>query len=407
MPKKKKKKNVVSAKVQQAQKFNDFKKRLLQIAKACDAVEQFKLIPKIELKVMFAARFKPFDIIPAQGHKLSPANYKFLKQMVKYFLKKETITFLENGKEINLYEYYYVGDSLRVSIDDFKNEKFKGVTEIVNAFKPLSDKHDAPDGPHRRLFEISNTMAGLLSRIDKGYWLFHFHLISRLKPFPEFRTCFKVEYVAPKIIDIIENGHKRPAYRVGWTDSGQKVTWPQITLLQLNIKNSFSDLKIDVYVQSHALLRMKERLDCIPENILHFILYQNIVLWETNTNNCSQSLIPYKFDKTKLGYLVYEYNQGVVLIKTFLLLTNNGTPEGEKLNKLLGIEKLDKQYLDLDKLSQFVKSDIPHNKELYKHFKDAGCADLFEINKKIVKQNIEENTHAALIEKYINSVVVE
>lgn len=374
------------------------------IAQACNAQKQFKLIPKHELKTMFSARFKPFDIISAQGQKLSPGNYKLLKQLVNYFLKNETITFLEYGKEINLYDYYYVGDFLRVAINDFKDEQFKGASEIAEAFKPLLDKHDAPDGPHNKLFEISNLMAGLLSHINKGYWLFHYHLISRLDPSPEFRTCFKVEYVPPKRMDIIENGFKRPAFRVGWTVFGQKVKWAQVTPLQLNLKNSFSGLKMDVYIQSHALLRMKERLDCFTENIRHFILYQSIDLCETNTNNRGQSLITYKLGKTKLGYLVYEYNQGVVLIKTFLFLTNNDTPEGEKLNQLLGLEKLDKQYLNLDKLSQFVNSDIPGNQKLYILFKDAGCADLFEINDIITKQNIHHNIHAGLIEKYIKSI---
>ena len=404
MPKKKKKKPVVSAKVQQAQKFNDFKKRLLLIAKACDALEEFKLLPKRDIEFMFSTRFKPFDIVPAQGQQLSPSNYRILKQIVNYLLKKETITFVENGEEVNLYEYYYVGDSLRSCINDLKDEKFKGATEIIKAFKPLSDKHDSPNGPHDHLFDISNLMASLFSRVNKGYWLFHYHLVNRTKPFPEFRTCFKVEFVAPEIIHIVENGNKRPAFRVGWTIYGQKISWAQITPKQLNIKSAFNDLKIDVYIQSHAIIRMKERLDCIPENLHHNILSQSIKRWETSTNNRAQTLIAYKFGDTKLGYLVYEYNQGVVLIKTFLLLTNNGTPESEKLNMLLGLEKSDKKYLNMDKLSHFVKSDIPNNKELYDHFKDAGCDCLFDVNEKIINQNTNENIHAALIEEYINSV---
>ncbi len=80
--KNKKKKPQVSAKLQQAQKFNDFKKRLLLNAKACGAEQAFKLLPKREIEYMFFVRFKPFDLIPIEGQELASSNYKILKQIV-------------------------------------------------------------------------------------------------------------------------------------------------------------------------------------------------------------------------------------------------------------------------------------------------------------------------------------
>jgi hypothetical protein len=403
MPKKKKKKPQVSAKLQQAQKFNDYKKRLLLIAQACGAEQEFKLLPKREIEFMFFARFKPFGLIAAEGQELSSSNYKIIKQIITYFLKQETITFIDGGAEVNLYDYFYVGNSLSTYINELADEKFKGVDQIIQAFKPLSEKQFALDGPHKGLFEISKLIAGLLSRFNKGYWLFHYHMRNKLESFPEVRSCFKVEYVAPKILHLTEHGNKRPVYRVGWPTVGQKVKWAQLIPQQLNIESRFTELKIDIYIQSHALHRIQERLDTIPEDIHHYLLYQNVANWDALTNSRGQSLIAYTTGETKIGYLVYEYIEGIVLIKTFLLLTNNDTPEGEKLNKLLGLEKTDKQYLDLDKLSHFVKSDIPKNQKLYNQFKDAGCAGLFEVSEELMIQNTHENIHAALIDDYINS----
>jgi hypothetical protein len=407
MSKKKKKKPQVSAKLQHAQKFNDFKNRLMLIAEACNAVEAFNLLPKREIDIMFISGFKPFDLVAHEGQKMTPDNYKILKEIVKYFLKNETITFVDGGKPVNLYEYYYVGECLRSKVRNIKDSKFKGVDEFAKAFKPICDKHAAPDGPHERLLTIATNMANIFSRVNKGYWLFHFDMINQFVPYPEFRTCFKVEYVPPDVTHFTLGGNTRPAYQVGWPVIGQEVLWAQVTPKQLNIESQFDDLKIKVYIQSHALHRMNERLDCLSENLRHFILFQNVSAWETVTNHRGEHLITCRIVQSKVGYLVYEYIQGAVVIKTFLLLTHNDTPEGEKLNELLGLEKTDKHYLVLDKLSGFIKSDIPTNPTIFEHFVNAGCAELFNLDASFFAQNVHENLHAALIEEYINAAKIE
>ena len=48
--------------------------------------------------------------------------------------------------------------------------------------------------------------------------------------------------------------------------------------------------------------------------------------------------------------------EGKIVIRTFLFVTNNGTPEGKKLAQITGLQKLDKKYLALDKLSTFMTS---------------------------------------------------
>lgn len=146
---------------------------------------------------------------------------------------------------------------------------------------------------------------------------------------------------------------------------------------------------------------MQERLNCITGNIQHCILFQNIIVWEIAINTQGQQLIAIKVGDIKLGYVTDEYIQGVVLTKTFLLLTNNSNPEGEKLKALLSPEKNDSQYLDLDKLSHFVKSDIPTNKELYNYFKEAGYHKLFEVDEKLFERHMAKNIHVELIEEYI------
>ena len=92
-------------------------------------------------------------------------------------------------------------------------------------------------------------------------------------------------------------------------------------------------------------------------------------------------LIEYKYNGKKAGYLLAGIYGDKVVIRTFLFLTNNGTPEGKKLQKLAGIQKQDKQYLLLDKLSTFMNPDLRKNETIRRLFFDAGCGDLFELTK--------------------------
>jgi len=96
-------------------------------------------------------------------------------------------------------------------------------------------------------------------------------------------------------------------------------------------------------------------------------------------------LVAFRLFNTKVGYLLAEYIDDAVLIHTFLFITNNGTPEGQKLTELTGLGKLDKKYLAIDKLSSFVKSDIGKNEKLKSIFEKAGCSSLLDIEETVEK----------------------
>jgi hypothetical protein len=69
----------------------------------------------------------------------------------------------------------------------------------------------------------------------------------------------------------------------------------------------------------------------------------------------------------------------MLVIRTFLFITNNGTPEGKKLHELVGLQKQDKKYLALDKVSTFINHDLRTNETMRRLFIEAGCGDLLEL----------------------------
>ena len=93
-----------------------------------------------------------------------------------------------------------------------------------------------------------------------------------------------------------------------------------------------------------------------------------------------------------------------IVIRTFLFVTNNGTPEGQMLENVTGLQKLDKKYLALDKLSTFMTSDIGGNEKVKEIFTSAGCQCLLELYERshLIATNSPKQFDAELMLKYIN-----
>ncbi|NJO89402.1 MAG: hypothetical protein HC831_10930 [Chloroflexia bacterium] len=103
----------------------------------------------------------------------------------------------------------------------------------------------------------------------------------------------------------------------------------------------------------------------------------------------------------KLGYFSAEAIEGMIVIKTFLFLTNGGTPEGQKLEKICGLKKQDKKYWAIDKLSTFKNSDIAKTPELKSLFLEAGCSDLFNYLDTLQLNQENQKSQARQILEYI------
>jgi hypothetical protein len=80
----------------------------------------------------------------------------------------------------------------------------------------------------------------------------------------------------------------------------------------------------------------------------------------------------------KVGYLLTTLHDNKLVIRSFLFLTNDGTPEGRKLHQLTRLEKYDKKYLGIDKLSTFTAYRIDEDEELSAIFREAGCGPLLD-----------------------------
>jgi hypothetical protein len=139
-----------------------------------------------------------------------------------------------------------------------------------------------------------------------------------------------------------------------------------------------TDDPLPLYIQQHALQRLHERLGLQANNVhahLFFSLFDQPVNYVLS-NGCT--LIEFNMYEYKVGYLVTILHDDKLVIRTFLFLTNDGTPEGRKLRALTGLAKRDKKYLEIDKLSTFTAYRIHEDEELSALFREAGCGSLLD-----------------------------
>ncbi|NLL12231.1 MAG: hypothetical protein GX267_02395 [Fibrobacter sp.] len=163
----------------------------------------------------------------------------------------------------------------------------------------------------------------------------------------------------------------RKAFRVGYLKGSSRLEWPCITL---------NGKEYPVFIQSHAIEALEKRVDCFDFNISMYFIAKSIEKNDMVTFSGSNLLGYYWFD-IKLGYFVCCFVSGCLLIKTFLFITMDGTPEGEKINEKFGLEKKGKRYLDIDKLSSFLHTDLESDARIKELFSELGIGQLFEIEK--------------------------
>lgn len=171
------------------------------------------------------------------------------------------------------------------------------------------------------------------------------------------------------------DGDRRPAWQCGMPFGPRGiewVTWPAAC--------SGKDDKLpsaNVYLQSHALQRLRERV-CIESEGLTDWVWQSLRK-PAFVEYRGRRLAKFRIAQWHLGYFTFEEVDGKILITTFLFLTNAGTPEGDKLRERTRFATDQITWLQMDRLSYFLMSDVPDDPRLREFFAECGCGHLFEM----------------------------
>jgi hypothetical protein len=284
------------------------------------------------------------------------------------------------------------------------DEDYVHAGEVKKALAPLAAVLDSPvhEAAWSKYNQFMVTISLFCCDINEYLYAFKFnpHIIER--GLSKAGLCSDIYRTRLPNVKVLIDEHHRPAWRLGWY-----LPEPELRLKFVSIKSEdiylSSGNMLDVYIQSHALNRLSERLDGIDMGILHFNIFDSFNILKVCRNKYGVLLFEYAIFGDKAGYFVGDVVDEKIILKTFLFLTNNGTPEADKLQTATGLMKEDITYLAIDKLSTFLLSDIAGNERVKQLFIDAGCESLFKIDKEFIpSESTQTTSKAELIAKYLH-----
>ena len=378
-----------AAKLLTAQNRKLFFERFRNLLKLITGNDELYLsIPQTILEYLCDRRIIALQVEAAPGSIIDKKQLQFIKELIHLFSLKNTCEAGENGGTITISEYASAGLTFLHCEELLVGRVFKNSNELFARAKLFAERQDLLNSGWRQMHNIIRSAFTVPSKQnDSLYWASVESAIVLSNG--DYHICYKVQINRHKqeIIYITMGGNTRPAVRVGWSDF-DGVTLCERDASVFGLPESHA--KLPVYTQMHAINRMEERLDGTNIHLWHLFFYQSAKSGIVHKVSNNHYLIEYTYIDRKVGYLSAVVHEGMLVIRTFLFLTNNGTPEGKKLQELVGLQKQDKKYLALDKISTFINHDLRTNETLRRLLIEAGCGVLLELTKEEVFGKEEE-----------------
>ncbi len=407
----KKKKNTSQQQKQDLRhRRNEFFKRIKQVASCFGDASAIDLLGEREHALMFDCRMRPHRFInPEDGRpKISAHNLRVINRHLNHFMHHSVVNINDTSTKLSYYDFTVYGLTLYIFwIDVHENSP-----KIADAFHPcfpvFNNNFEATwveveDG----VAKFQEIIGWLFSDFTKSVVRFDQEKTEQTTGVFNSRAFFSnwiIELTKGKNELLEIDGNKRTIYKVLFNNRKEIIPFT-ITPNQLGIKGVMQAFPLQVFIQQHAINRMKERLSEQFVHMCYLLVFHALTLEAIPLKGNRSFLFPLTYNNAKLGYLKGDILGDKLLIRTFLFVTNNGTPEGQKLHDLLGVEKADKKYLGIDKLSTFINSDIKKDKKLHELFCKAGCGDLFQLDKSLLDNpESKEIACATFLNQYLGLV---
>ncbi len=385
--KRRKRNNPIQQKQNRQQEFNRFWAKMKQTMALLGDASAFKLLSKHDRILMYELRIRPYKIVAGE-EALGCFTNKWIKMMNEVLSQSLHNTWIivksEPEVAMSLYDFSVYAESLykiwrNISLTrPAVGDKFRACFPVFEeGYKDI--RVDVLLKVEERMTEVAALFSDITSATVR---------LVKVKVAENKKSVYyndiKTEAIRAKKEVAEIDGTMHTIFRVMLT-TAEKIVPIVITPRQLGINGPMADYPLSVYIQQHVLERIGQRLGT-PFVQFHYVLILLALKTAKPLKHEGENkfLFPVNMGRIKLGYLLAERTGDKLVLKTFLFLTNNGTPEGKKLHDLLGLEKADKKYWGIDNLETFVFSDIGESEKLKQLFCEAGCGGLFRINKSLV-----------------------
>ncbi|GEM_PF-2333180 len=379
--------------------YKCYKERLIFNLKRFGFYEDYLNLRDFDKCMIYEFRMVINDPVAAPGHVIEKRQLRSFGKILRSEMRKENIPF--GDKKISIYDisqmlsFFWVYSDVvdkEIVFDEIRMEENKKAKQLPSILFKLINS---------LLLRMMYNYFASISDITKE--IYYFTLTSSkleeyrmsLYVIPTLRLLYQKEYYV-KI-----NNIKRPVYRTPYICLQSGSEWNNIdsSLLGKNYTGEYK--KLYLYIQSHALNRISERIDIYENN------YSNSLIWD-NTGSIKEVirykdkyLVPFLVKEIKVGYMLAEIVDEKFIITTFLLITHSDTPEGDRFKEVSGLGFTDISYWKLDRLSTFRTFDSEKYPRIADYLERSGMGDILRLSKEHINTRELQNVDFKQLISYI------
>jgi len=366
-----------------------FKELLYRAMKRVGFEAYFSLLKDLELEYMTISIYRSTRPTSLPGYQITSSRLQLINNMNQLGLRRRMV--LVDSVYMSVLEC----NSL-FGLADFLEQKAEGIVRLSEFRTKFCDRFRA-----EKLLELLTDGCNIvylrtilyLSNPKERYYAFKNTLETNVVSpiLMRYNSEISVHQAQSSILTI--HGINRPVFRLGKPGAKSQFNWIRISSKLIGDHYKGKEKELGVYIQSHALNRLKERLDIIDNLSLNYQLIVSTYNIKAFEFYKGYLLLPFlTYHNVKVGYLVANVIGDKLVFRTFLFVTHSSTPEGDKLKKITGLQKSDIKYWHFDRLSTLVSADVDANSAMHKLLKEIGIEDLLKL-KTIIRDtdNYQDN----------------
>ncbi|MDR1102686.1 MAG: hypothetical protein LBL42_02910 [Tannerella sp.] len=370
-------------------------------------------LPGKILEMIYCVRGGPFKIRVKEGEKITRRFVRIMYTYLDEAMKEYTLDLYPDGDtKVTLSDYYQYIYPMEI-MSMVVGLSFNGRDKLA-VLREHADRRYA-DYLYQTATIITAVCATLCDLNKRSLYTFVYEKIVNTDRLPKNMEKLKYQLLTigthPLDVRYVKlDGDWRPVCQAGEIahDMGECYFLPTDVLLQrLEIPGAGPDETAPVYIQQHAINRIIQRAYCAYPSIALLVVSRSFLrkrrIIPTGKN---QYLIECFYEDIKIGYFVATYVDGILVIRTFLLLTQSGTPESRRLEELTGLQKKDIAYLAMDDLRTLANSDIIDDGEVRDIFIKAGCESILELCRR-VKEGRESALSLSGTSRELSKLILE
>ncbi|MDR2388669.1 MAG: hypothetical protein LBD89_02645 [Tannerellaceae bacterium] len=322
----------------------------------------FDTFTKRQRQDMFRIQVIPPRIQAMSGHRVPRQYIRYVQDELIAYLKWRQF---DKEAGVSWMDIATVGQTLEMvfSVDSFVNKLSPLQREVADrlnkAFKEKSLFAQAQEMIAAHI-KISLTM------LSQPNFRIYGHCMDKCIPSihkPSLQPIVRITTHECQSLRFKYHNRERTAFRVA-TGQYMDIPYAGATIAMSKIfPNIKHDRQLNIYIQSHAIHRFKERIDTfdpIMRNqffVLSLMMTQSVVRAPGGMQLIA-CIAPSSGRDNTIGYFVFTIDGDNLLVLTLLPLLSHSVPEGRILYERLHLSAEDLTYLGMDKLSFFYDVDI-------------------------------------------------